>query len=111
MNKVHAAFSIGLAITHDDKATIKVSNIQQQRKVPYQQRILETDTKDDLAIDLEVVIEIRRQGKEHLKHLQPPAPQYMETPVRRMQLRTIDNVMRAIRATGRPGGAARPGRF
>ncbi|HEX5091921.1 MAG TPA: FecR domain-containing protein [Burkholderiales bacterium] len=52
-----------------------------------------------------VVVDQPGYGTEIPDEKSPPSP------VRRMQLRTIDNVMRAVRSSGRPGGAARPGRF
>jgi FecR protein len=52
-----------------------------------------------------VVVDQPGYGTEIPDEKSPPSP------VRRMQLRTIDNVMRAIRSSSRPGGAARPGRF
>jgi len=52
-----------------------------------------------------VVVDHPGYGTEIPDEKSPPSP------VRRMQLRTIDNVMRALRSSSRPGGAARPGRF
>jgi hypothetical protein len=66
------------------------------------------DAQGDSAIVVEnqfgsVVIDKPGYGTEIPDEKSPPSP------VKRMQLRTIDNLLRGLRS--RPGGPGRPGRF
>jgi len=71
--------------------------------------LLEPEGSDDSAIIVEnqfgsVVIDKPGYGTEIPDEKSPPSP------VRRMQLRTIDNLLRVIRSPARTGGPLRPGR-